>query len=84
MKDCIEDATAELAAAQDAEIMATVDREIGAIARPAKVRFVTVLPKTRSGKLLRRSTRRSARAATPGPHDDRGSGALEHIRAAIR
>ena len=30
-------------------------RQLGAIARPARVRFVTLLPKTRSGKLLRRA-----------------------------
>jgi propionyl-CoA synthetase len=37
------------------EVMDTVDRELGAIARPGAVHFVTLLPKTRSGKLLRRS-----------------------------
>jgi propionyl-CoA synthetase len=36
-------------------IMTTVDKHLGAIARPAKVYFVATLPKTRSGKLLRRS-----------------------------
>ena len=38
----------------EAEIMKRVDNDLGAVARPARVRFVTVLPKTRSGKLLRR------------------------------
>ena len=33
----------------------TVDKTLGAVARPARVRFVTALPKTRSGKLLRRA-----------------------------
>ena len=36
------------------EIMKRVDGDLGAVARPARVRFVTALPKTRSGKLLRR------------------------------
>ncbi|MEY3871428.1 MAG: hypothetical protein RLZZ296_423 [Pseudomonadota bacterium] len=36
------------------EIMKQVDGDLGAVARPARVRFVTALPKTRSGKLLRR------------------------------
>ena len=36
------------------EIMKRVDSDLGAVARPARVRFVTALPKTRSGKLLRR------------------------------
>ncbi len=55
VKDTSKTATPEAAAAHEKEVMATVDREIGAIARPARVHFVTVLPKTRSGKLLRRS-----------------------------
>jgi propionyl-CoA synthetase len=41
--------------ALEAEIMATVDHQLGAVARPARVHFVNVLPKTRSGKLLRRA-----------------------------
>ena len=36
------------------EIMKRVDGDLGAVARPARVRFVTALPKTRSGKMLRR------------------------------
>jgi len=39
----------------EGEIMALVDRDLGAVARPARVRFVSLLPKTRSGKLLRRA-----------------------------
>ncbi|NMM08789.1 MAG: propionate--CoA ligase [Polaromonas sp.] len=39
----------------EAEIMKRVDNDLGAVARPARVRFVTALPKTRSGKLLRRA-----------------------------
>ncbi|MFM9999697.1 MAG: propionate--CoA ligase [Burkholderiaceae bacterium] len=39
----------------EGEIMRLVDRDLGAVARPARVRFVTLLPKTRSGKLLRRA-----------------------------
>ena len=41
--------------ALSAELMATVDRQLGAVARPAQVHIVSVLPKTRSGKLLRRA-----------------------------
>ena len=36
-------------------IMKRVDGDLGAVARPARVRFVAALPKTRSGKLLRRA-----------------------------
>jgi propionyl-CoA synthetase len=39
----------------EGEIMKRVDGDLGAVARPARVRFVTALPKTRSGKLLRRA-----------------------------
>jgi propionyl-CoA synthetase len=39
----------------EGELMKVVDQSLGALARPARVRFVTVLPKTRSGKLLRRA-----------------------------
>ncbi len=39
----------------EGEIMKRVDTDLGAVARPARVRFVTALPKTRSGKLLRRA-----------------------------
>ncbi|MBU0917249.1 MAG: propionate--CoA ligase [Gammaproteobacteria bacterium] len=39
----------------EAEVMQTVDQQIGAVGRPARVHFVNVLPKTRSGKLLRRA-----------------------------
>ena len=39
----------------EGEIMKLVDKDLGAVARPARVRFVTTLPKTRSGKLLRRA-----------------------------
>jgi propionyl-CoA synthetase len=39
----------------EGEVMKLVDQQLGAVARPSRVRFVTVLPKTRSGKLLRRA-----------------------------
>jgi propionyl-CoA synthetase len=39
----------------EGEIMQRVDTQLGAVARPARVRFVVLLPKTRSGKLLRRA-----------------------------
>ena len=39
----------------EGEVMKLVDGDLGAVARPARVRFVTLLPKTRSGKMLRRA-----------------------------
>lgn len=47
--------TAENKHALEGEVMAVVDKQLGAVARPSRVHFVTLLPKTRSGKLLRRS-----------------------------
>ncbi|MDE2287525.1 MAG: propionate--CoA ligase [Burkholderiales bacterium] len=41
--------------ALEGELMRLVERQLGGIARPARIRFVTLLPKTRSGKLLRRA-----------------------------
>ena len=42
------------------DIAMTVSRIIGAIARPDKIQFVTGLPKTRSGKIMRRILRKIA------------------------
>jgi propionyl-CoA synthetase len=39
----------------EGEIMKRVDQDLGPLARPSRVRFVSMLPKTRSGKLLRRA-----------------------------
>ena len=45
----------EARAKLESEVMKRVDSDLGAVARPARVLFVNVLPKTRSGKLLRRA-----------------------------
>ena len=42
------------------DILATVPRIIGPIAKPDKIQFVTGLPKTRSGKIMRRILRKVA------------------------
>jgi acetyl-CoA synthetase len=42
------------------ELKAHVTREIGAIARPDEIRFTDALPKTRSGKIMRRLLRQIA------------------------
>lgn len=49
-----------------AEVMKMVDSQLGAVARPSKVIFVTALPKTRSGKLLRRALQAIAENRDPG------------------
>ena len=42
------------------DILETVTRTIGAIAKPDKIQFVNNLPKTRSGKIMRRILRKIA------------------------
>ncbi|MGB2927111.1 MAG: AMP-binding protein, partial [Limnothrix sp.] len=44
----------------EAELKAHVVQEIGAIARPGEIRFTDVMPKTRSGKIMRRLLRNLA------------------------
>ena len=46
------------------DISATVSKIIGAIAKPDKIQFVTGLPKTRSGKIMRRILRKIAEGKT--------------------
>ncbi len=61
-----------------------VEVSLGALARPARVYIVNALPKTRSGKLLRRSLQALAQGSDPGDMstlDD--PGALEEIRKAL-
>jgi propionyl-CoA synthetase len=50
----------------EGEIMKLVDTDLGAVARPARVRFVSALPKTRSGKLLRRAVQAVCEGRDPG------------------
>jgi acetyl-CoA synthetase len=46
------------------DILATVTRVIGPIAKPDKIQFVSGLPKTRSGKIMRRILRKVAEGDT--------------------
>jgi acetyl-CoA synthetase len=46
------------------DINQTVSRIIGAIAKPDKIQFVSGLPKTRSGKIMRRILRKIAEGET--------------------
>jgi propionyl-CoA synthetase len=48
------------------EVMARVDDLLGPIGRPSAVHFVTQLPRTRSGKVLRRSIKAIAEGRDPG------------------
>jgi propionyl-CoA synthetase len=69
----------------EGEIMQTVDKQLGAIGRPGRVFFVTLLPKTRSGKVLRRSIQALAEKRDPGDLTTiEDPGALEQIRQALQ
>ncbi|NDA03039.1 MAG: propionate--CoA ligase [Burkholderiaceae bacterium] len=50
----------------EAEVMKTVDSQLGAVARPARVYLVSALPKTRSGKIVRRALQAVAEGRDPG------------------
>jgi propionyl-CoA synthetase len=52
--------------ALEGEIMKLVDSQLGAVARPARVIFVPALPKTRSGKVLRRAIVAVCEGKEPG------------------
>jgi propionyl-CoA synthetase len=84
VKDASRLATPEGREALEKEVMATVDAQLGAIARPARVHFVATLPKTRSGKLLRRSIQALAEGRDPGDLTTlEDPAALEQIRQAV-
>ncbi len=66
------------------EMMQRVTQSLGALARPAHIHIVNALPKTRSGKLLRRSLQALAEDRDPGDLstlDD--PAALDEIRRAL-
>ena len=50
----------------EGDIMKLVDHQLGAVARPSRVLFVSLLPKTRSGKLLRRAIQAVCENRDPG------------------
>ena len=66
LKDSSLAETEEGARRLEGEIMKVVDDQLGAVARPARIRFVTLLPKTRSGKLLRRAIQAVCEGRDPG------------------
>jgi propionyl-CoA synthetase len=66
VKDPATIATRELREKLEAAVMATVNEILGAIGRPCAVHFVSQLPKTRSGKVLRRSIKAIAEGHDPG------------------
>jgi len=83
-KDTARLATPNGAKELEKEVMETVDRQLGAIARPKAVHFVSLLPKTRSGKTLRRSIQALAEGRDPGDLTTiEDPAALQQIREAL-
>jgi len=78
-------ATSAARLALEGDVMKTVDSQLGAVARPARVHFVTALPKTRSGKLLRRSIQALCEGRDPGDLTTiEDPTALDQVRTAVR
>jgi len=85
LRDAHRYASPEARAKLEAELTATVDRQLGSIARPARVHIVSMLPKTRSGKLLRRAIAALAEGRDPGDLPTiEDPAALQQIRDALR
>jgi propionyl-CoA synthetase len=83
-KDATKLGSIEARKAFEKEIMDTVDKQLGAIARPKAVHLVTLLPKTRSGKTLRRAIQALAEGRDPGDLTTiEDPGALEQLKAAL-
>jgi propionyl-CoA synthetase len=84
LKDAAAAATPDAALKLEGAILKVVDEQLGAVARPARVRFVSVLPKTRSGKLLRRAIQAVCEGRDPGDLTTiEDPGALQQIRQSI-
>jgi propionyl-CoA synthetase len=85
VKDANAITTQESRLALEGDVMKTVDSQLGAVARPARVHFVTALPKTRSGKLLRRSIQALCEGRDPGDLTTiEDPTALEQVRSAVK
>jgi propionyl-CoA synthetase len=84
VKDNARIATPELKLAEEGDVMKLVDNQLGAVARPARVHFVTALPKTRSGKLLRRLIQAICEGRDAGDLTTiEDPAAIDQIRAAV-
>lgn len=78
-----QDATSVSSSIED-ELAARVVKDLGAVARPARVLLVPALPKTRSGKLMRRTIQAVCEQRDPGDLSTmEDQGALAHVRTAL-
>ena len=84
LKDPSQIASREARLKLEGHVMKTVDQQLGAIGRPARVHFVTLLPKTRSGKVLRRSIQAICEGRDPGDLTTiEDQSALQQVRDAM-
>ncbi len=84
LKDPSQIASSEARMKLEGDVMKTVDQQLGAIGRPARVHFVTLLPKTRSGKVLRRSIQALCEGRDPGDLTTiEDPSALQQVRDAV-
>ena len=85
LRDAQAAARPDLAAALEQTLADVVARQLGAIARPARVFFVALLPKTRSGKLLRRAIQAIAEGRDAGDLPTiEDVAALQQVRDVLR
>lgn len=66
------------------EVLEAVNKSLGPVGRPEQIHFVSMLPKTRSGKILRRSIKALAQGEDPGDLTTlEDMLAIEEIRRAV-
>jgi propionyl-CoA synthetase len=71
--------------ALEGDMMRVVDQQLGPVARPARILFVAALPKTRSGKVLRRAIVAVCEGRDPGDLATiEDPNALELIKESLR
>ena len=84
LKDPAQAEATDARMALEGDIMRTVDKQLGAVARPSRVHFVGLLPKTRSGKVVRRAIQALRERRDPGDLTTlEDPGALEQVRQAV-
>ncbi len=84
LKDPSQAAATDARMALEGDIMRTVDKQLGAVARPSRVHFVGLLPKTRSGKVVRRAIQALCERRDPGDLTTlEDPSALEQVRQAV-
>ncbi|MCY7315472.1 MAG: propionate--CoA ligase [Rubrivivax sp.] len=84
LKDSLQADTPSAALQLEGALMKVVDDSLGAVARPARVHFVGALPKTRSGKMLRRAIQAVSEGRDAGDLTTiEDPAALQQIRDAV-